>query len=247
MDTIRCRFNHFNLLCTRTHLPLDSLRLTFPNSLDHDAHLSRGGRHSYWFYAFGHRTRMNVQDSMSKNLPDVREGERVVMVIRHHWFVLLRQVFGLAILFILPFILIPFFVTAFLSQSGLAMPAGVGIFFSGLWSLMMWHILFSRWTDYYFDIWVITNLRIVDIDQQGLFRRDVTTLLDLEHIQDVNTKLNGIIGNILTFGNVELQTAGSKREFQIDEVPNPFFVEKTIRETRLEHAHRTVGGPPPNH
>ena len=179
----------------------------------------------------------------SKFLKDRRPDERVVAVVRHHWWVLFRAVIGVLILFIVPFFLIPFAV-AIITQggAGVHVPGGFGLFFAALWALIMWHLIFAKWTDFYFDMWIITNLRIVSIDQKGFFNRQIATILDLDHIQDIDTKMVGLIGNILNFGTLELQTAGAVPEFEIDEVPNPQGVERVIRNTQLEHAHGTIHG-----
>ncbi|MBX9765390.1 hypothetical protein K2X83_01995 [Patescibacteria group bacterium] len=168
-------------------------------------------------------------------ITDFKSDERVIAVIRHHWFVLFRSVFGIALLFVLPFFILPIF-WAIAVQGGSApgIPGGVVLFFSSMWALIMWNFLFSKWTDYYFDIWVITNMRIVDIDQKGLFKRNVATLLNLDHIQDITFELMGVIGNLLTFGNITIQTAAVHREFRMTEVPAPGRVVQTIREAKIE-------------
>lgn len=172
-----------------------------------------------------------------KALTDRRPEEHIVGVVRHHWFVLFRETIGIFILFLVPFFLVPFIVAGIVnSATAFAVPAGFGLFFGAAWTLVMWHLLFMRWTDFYFDMWIITNLRIVDIDQRGFFHRDITTLLDLDHIQDINTTIIGIIGNILNFGTLMLQTAGAKVEFLMDEVAHPQKVERMIRDTQIEHA-----------
>ncbi len=183
-----------------------------------------------------------------KALKDRRPDEHVVTVVRHHWFVLLRDTIGIFFLFLIPFFVVSFVVGTILAANpSIVLSAGFGLFFSALWALLMWHLLFMRWTDFYFDMWIVTNLRIVDIDQRGLFHRDVTTLLDLDHIQDINTKTVGIIGSVLNFGTLMLQTSGAKVEFIIDEVGHPQQVEKMIRDAQLEHAHRKISPYPPPH
>lgn len=168
-------------------------------------------------------------------LHDFREGERVITIVRHHWFVLFREVFGLVILFLAPFFLIPIaFGIAAQGNSLPPVPGGVVIFFASLWTLILWHLLFARWTDYYYDIWVITNWRIIDINQKGFFNRTVATLLTLDHIEDIETEVTGIIGSLLNFGSIQVQTAAAHVEFHIDDIPNPTEVERTIRSAQEE-------------
>jgi len=166
---------------------------------------------------------------------DFKEKERVVAVVRHHWFVFLRDILGIVILFLIPFFIIPLFWTFASAAGGVpTIPGGVVLFFGALWSLLMWNLLFSRWTDSYFDIWIVTNNRIVDIDQKGLFNRSVATMLNLNHIQDVESSMSGVLGNVLSFGNVVVQTAAAKREFIVDDVANPTKVAQIIREAQAE-------------
>ncbi len=167
-------------------------------------------------------------------IADFKERERVVAVVRHHWFVLFRDILGILILFLLPFFFVPFVWASLAQSAGAAVSGGVVLFFGAWWTLLMWNFLFARWTDYYYDIWVITNWRIVDIDQQGLFKRNTATLLTLDHIQDVEAQLQGVFGNVLNFGHVQVQTAATQREFSMDDVANPGRVVEIIREALAE-------------
>jgi hypothetical protein len=179
---------------------------------------------------------------------DFRDQERVVAVIRHHWWVLVREAGGLIILFIVPFFLIPI-AFSFALQAGTAptVSGGVVLFFGSAWALIIWHLIFARWTDYYYDIWVITNWRIIDIDQQGFFKRNVATLLTLDHIEDIETESAGIIASLLNFGHVQVETAAAERAFNIDDVGNPVRVEQLIRSAQEEQVRIFGYHPSPRH
>lgn len=179
---------------------------------------------------------------------DFRDGERVVSIVRHHWWVLFRELATLALFFVVPFFLLPI-VYAIAVQGGSVpdIPGGVVLFFSAAWSLVIWNLIFARWTDYYYDIWVITNWRIIDIDQQGFFKRNVATLLTLDHIEDIETSTAGIIGSLFNFGHVQVQTAAAEREFNIDDVPSPTQVEQIIRQAQEEKVRVFGAHPAPRH
>lgn len=168
---------------------------------------------------------------------DFKEHERVVAVIRHHWFVLFRDVFGVAFLFFLPFFVIPLFWSIAVQAGSVpSVPGGVVLFFASMWALLMWNFIFTKWTDFYYDIWVITNWRIVDINQIGMFKRSVATILTLDHIQDVEAQTHSVIGTFLNFGNIQVQTAAAHREFSMLDVANPTSVVQIIREAQAEKA-----------
>ena len=178
------------------------------------------------------------------SISDLKENEHLVTVVRHHWLVLIFHVLGLAFIFILPFIAVPV-LGIFISQSGLdvAQVGAMAGFLGSLWALIIWQFLWVRWTDWYFDVWIITNWRIIDIDQQSLFKRNTATILDLEHIQDIDTTLHGILGNIFNYGHIQVQTAGTKNEFDFEDAVNPVRIERLIREaqTELQKIHRAEG------
>ena len=88
--------------------------------------------------------------------------------------------------------------------------------------------------DFYYDVWIITNWRIIDCDQQGLFRRNISSILNLDHIQDIQTTVVGIIKTVLDYGNIEVQTAAAKREFIFEDVAHPRQVEKMVRDAQAE-------------
>ncbi len=175
---------------------------------------------------------MNLGETFFK---DTRPGEHVVAIIRRHWFILFKDIFGLAVIFLIPFFLVPL-VFGTLTQGGaINASGGFVLFFASLWSLIIWNLIFFRWTDYYYDVWILTSDRIIDIDQRGLFHRDVATLFDLNHIEDVKTILSGVIGNIFNFGKIQIQTAATRDEFVIDGIANPVHFERLIRDTQQKH------------
>lgn len=81
---------------------------------------------------------------------------------------------------------------------------------------------------------VITNRHIVDVDQIGLFNRDVSTLR-LEEIQDVSAKLNGVLQTTFKYGTLIIQTAGERENFVFDYVPDPYGLENYIIELRAKY------------
>lgn len=74
--------------------------------------------------------------------------------------------------------------------------------------------------DFYFDIHIVTDRRIVDIDQLRLFNRDVQTLL-LDDIQDVQSKTKGFFPTLFNYGDVVIQSAGAKPNFIFSQIRHP--------------------------
>lgn len=151
--------------------------------------------------------------------------EKIVFVIRKHWFILVPQAVMLLLLVILP-TLLPFALHAIpipINESA-AIPATSFVFF--IYLLILCLIALIIWIDYYLDTWVITNTRIIDIEQHGLFNREVSEI-PLERVQDVTIEVEGIIRTLLHFGTIRVQTAG-EREFTIRNIPHLEEVKETI-------------------
>jgi hypothetical protein len=81
--------------------------------------------------------------------------------------------------------------------------------------------------DYYLDVYIVTNERIVNIEQNGFFRREISEL-NLHQVQDVSAKVNGFFPTMMHYGNIFIQTAGERENFIFKSIPNPYRVSKLI-------------------
>ena len=80
---------------------------------------------------------------------------------------------------------------------------------------------------YYLNLHIVTEMRIVDIDQVGLFKHQVSTL-NISQIEDVTSDTTGVLGTLFDFGTVFIQTAGSKERFEMLNIPHPGRLSKII-------------------
>ncbi len=165
---------------------------------------------------------------------DIAKDETIVVVVRRHWFTLLMQGVELAILFSLPFILLGALKSTFLknifNEMTIALPVidpKIIYFFVSLWLLMIWFRLFSVWTMYYLDKWVITNKRIISVDQVTFFSRKISNFR-IDRIQDITTKVDGLIETFIDFGDITIQTAGETGSFTMKNVPAPAKLKESI-------------------
>jgi uncharacterized membrane protein YdbT with pleckstrin-like domain len=160
------------------------------------------------------------------------EDEKIVTTVRKHWFLPLIHTINISILFVIPFIAIFFLLGRKISINEMDITLTFGqpsflIFELSLWGLVLWLRYFSFWTDHHLDGWVLTNKRIVDIEQKGFFKREVASFR-LERLQDVTIEVNGFLATILDFGDVHVQTAGADKEFIMRNAPKPKEVKALI-------------------
>lgn len=153
--------------------------------------------------------------------------EVVLLQIRKHWFVLCIQFFFVLFLALFPGVFL--FLTLDSATVAQALPFNASIFialYSG-WLIIMWMILFSIWTNYYLDVWTITNKRLIAVNQRGFFSRVVASFR-LERMQDITVTVHGIIATFLDFGTLEIQTAGVEKNFRVHGIPSPADVKAVI-------------------
>lgn len=157
-------------------------------------------------------------------------GEHMVLKFRKHWLILLRDSIGTIAFGLLPLLALPLIapLLALLGVTSALFPASFIAFLYAWWLLMVWLALSVIWTNYYLDLWLVTDKRIVSIDQLGLFNRTVTTF-PFANIQDVTVEQHGIFQTLLNFGTVTVQTAGpTTKNMVIVGVARPSRVRDTI-------------------
>ena len=158
-----------------------------------------------------------------------KKGEEVLLIVRRHWFDILKQF--LAIFAMVALLIGSFFFFTWLFPS-IQLENDVNkkllfVFAENIFAMMIWILSFLIWIDYYFDIWIITSLRVINVEQKGLFSRNVSEL-ELERIQDVTTEVRGVIPTFLNYGDVFIQTAGERERFQFHNVPDPYHIKDLI-------------------
>jgi len=100
-------------------------------------------------------------------------------------------------------------------------------FLKNMFLLGLWIFGFIIWIDYYFDIWIMTNQRVINIEQEGLFRRRISEL-NYAKIQDVTAQVEGFLQTIINYGDVQVQTAGTEEKFIFRTVTDPNKIKSMI-------------------
>ncbi len=91
---------------------------------------------------------------------------------------------------------------------------------TSVYILSIYLFFYAQFIDFYLDLWIVTNDRIVDIEQHGLFSR-TTSELDLYRIQDVTVNVDGLFPTIFKYGDVHVKTASNNSDVIFRNIPNP--------------------------
>lgn len=161
-----------------------------------------------------------------KKISEIKEDEKVMKIIHRHWFDIFKQFMAIVFLSLIllgSFVSFPYFFPALQDQNYY----NALVFFESIFAIFIWVFIFFVWIDYYFDIWIITSEKIINVEQKGLFIRSLSEL-KLERIQDVTVEVKGIIPTFLNYGDVFVQTAGEKERFVFRHIPNPYSIKDMI-------------------
>lgn len=109
------------------------------------------------------------------------------------------------------------------------------------WYLMIIAYSFAEFLSWYYNVYIITDERIVDVDFHSLLYKKISET-KIDNIQDVTFESGGLLRSMLNFGTVYIQTAGEKREFEFEDIPNPDRVSKVLNELVLEEEQEKLEG-----
>lgn len=160
-----------------------------------------------------------------KYFPTQRQEEKIFLLIRKHWYNYVMFFFVTLITF-LPVVGVLSYIYI---NSIVISPEIMNIIvicFSAFLLLVMAVELFG-FVDYYLDIYIVTDQRLVDISQMGLFKRQISEL-QMRQVVDVSANVEGFFNTVLHFGDVHIQTAGERENFIFQSIPHPYTVAKQI-------------------
>lgn len=161
---------------------------------------------------------------------EFQPDEKIISKLRKHWIILLRDTVGTILLGILPFLILVLAdsvpsLQEIIGGNSAALNFGVLV-----WFFVAWIAFVVLWTNYYLDIWIVTDRRIINIDQIGIFDRKVATWR-MERIQEITVSTRNFMQSLFNYGSIEIQTAGPTDEYAtIEGIPDPERVRSAILE-----------------
>ena len=135
------------------------------------------------------------------------ENEEVILVFRRHIIAMRKGFYAL---------LIPFLIT---SIPTLIWPDNLNFLFITMGGFVLGLLLFFyHWIGWYFTVFIVTNERLRQISQDGLFGKSVIDL-GLSKIQNISYNIPGATGEMFGFGTIVVQTYVG--DLILDRVPHP--------------------------
>lgn len=155
-------------------------------------------------------------------------GEKIILLLRAHIVTLVPSALIVLLLIFIPF-LIPSALTVLRLDLIDVLTANQTFWLIVSYYLFVIGFTFYRFIFWYFNVYILTNERVVDVDFRGILHKE-TSYAKLNQIQDISPKVIGFFGTFFHFGNVYIQTAAERPEFEFHHVSNPEVVAQEILE-----------------
>jgi hypothetical protein len=152
--------------------------------------------------------------------------EKIILVARPHWATNISWVLVTILLVIAPSLLkfVPL-----ISDIPMKFQL-IGVL---AWYLVTFAFAFEKFLSWYFDVYIITNERVIDISFNNLLNKKFSEA-KLTMIQDITSQVSGVAQTMFNYGTVLIQTAAEIPEIHFEMVPNPEKIIKVLQVLRDE-------------
>ncbi len=150
------------------------------------------------------------------------DQEAIVLFMRQHFIVNVPWLTLSLFLLTLPSVFI-FFPPYAMLTTGFQFVVTLG------WYLFVVGYMLAKLMGWFFNIYIVTDERIVDVDFKNIFFRKISTT-KIEEIEDVNVQSSGAFETFFGYGTVYIQTAAEVPEFEFLAIPSPDRVGKILNQ-----------------
>lgn len=109
------------------------------------------------------------------------------------------------------------------------------------WYMLVGGYILESFLKWFYNVYIITDERFLDLDFDSLLYKNISAA-KIDTLQDVTAKSKGILAAFFDYGDVFLQTAAEKREFEFSNVPHPHKIEGILNQLILEEEQEKIEG-----
>lgn len=157
-------------------------------------------------------------------------NENIELFLRAHWITNVPWIFTALFGFALPIVIIivdQSMNTNYLNYLNWQEMTGAIL----IWYMLLIAFIIERFVTWYFNVYIVTNLNLVDVNFYSLLFRDIVEI-DLGDIESQSSKIKGIMGSFFNFGDVTIESAAKDEDIVFENVPRPDFVSDRIQDLR---------------
>lgn len=153
------------------------------------------------------------------------DKEEIILLLRRHVITNFFWVLGALVLILIG----PFVISTLHALFPFRFPLSFQLIGMIIWYLLTASFIFLNFLSWYYNVYIVTNERIVDVDFYNLTYKQIASA-PLAKIQDVTIRSGGVIRTIFDFADVIIQTAGEEENIHFEAVPKPDLVARQVLE-----------------
>ena len=157
---------------------------------------------------------MKKKTDKKKYFSDQFDDEAMLLMFRKHPVVMRKEILIASVLLLLgviPALIVPTYAVFF---------GGLGLGFT-----LSFLVMFYAWIGWHFTVYIVTDQRLMKINQKGLWKRSVVDI-GLDKIQTVSYEIKGLQETLFGFGTIVIQTYVG--ELVIHDVHHPRQIQKKL-------------------
>ncbi|MFN8418945.1 MAG: cyclic nucleotide-binding domain-containing protein [Anaerolineae bacterium] len=153
-------------------------------------------------------------------IPKIRvvEGDRITY--RRHWIVLLRNILAPSFFYLLLLILLSVYFSGRLPMLN-ALPGSLIVMGALIWlaiNTFWWYWQFADWRD---DLFIVDSMSVIDVKRRPLWLQEVRIQAGLGQVQNVTSRIKGIVDRLYNKGDVIIQTAAEQGTMVFEDITDP--------------------------
>jgi hypothetical protein len=162
------------------------------------------------------------------------DGENVLLLLRRHPITQITKFLAVIVMIIVPF---------FFSQISFyyLLEGNFQTAISLLWYLIIVGYSLESFLTWFYNVYIITDERIIDIDFLSLIYRNVSAA-KIDKVEDITAVTSGVAQSIFDYGTIHIQTAAERTEFEFEDVPHPTRVTQFLNEMLVEEEKEKIEG-----
>lgn len=160
--------------------------------------------------------------------------EKIILVARPHWFTNVSWIITTILLVLAPSLL------KYIPIIG-DIPDKFQMMGVLIWYMVTFAFAFEKFLSWYFDVYIITDERVIDIAFNNLLDKKFSEA-KISMIQDITSRVSGVSQTMFNYGTVFIQTAAEVAEIHFEMVPNPEKIIKVLQVLRQEEEKETLEG-----
>jgi uncharacterized membrane protein YdbT with pleckstrin-like domain len=110
-----------------------------------------------------------------------------------------------------------------------------------VWYLITLSFIFEKFISWFYNVYIITDERIIDVDFHSLVYREISQC-KIDKIQDITYKGGGLFRSIFNFGDIFIQTAAETQLIEFEKVPDPAKIVRVLNHLIIQEEQEKIDG-----